>query len=126
MLHIVFRNGEYIGDVKALIQIAIHDFDIKDASISSRSLFSRMVKDETEVYYKKTRHYIFMKFADENNEKSVYGKIVIELFADICPKACNHFLTLCLGNQGVKPNTDILLQYEKCPVHRKLIWSESI
>jgi cyclophilin family peptidyl-prolyl cis-trans isomerase len=36
-------------------------------------------------------------------------------FTDLCPKACDHFTSLCVGVKDTKGNS---LSYEKCPIHR--------
>ena len=59
----------------------------------------------------------------DEDEPRVLGKIVIELFDDICPIACDNFLKLCSGEKGeviVDESTGVTakLHYEGNPVHR--------
>lgn len=78
-LHVVLRDGKYIGDLKLLIQTAVKDFNIVDASIASRAVFNRLVREETMKILNANREYVTMEFGDGANEKRAYGKITIEL-----------------------------------------------
>ena len=46
------------------------------------------------------------------------GRIVVQLFNDICPKTCENFLQLCTGQAGVGRLTGKPLHYKGCKFHR--------
>jgi cyclophilin family peptidyl-prolyl cis-trans isomerase len=39
-------------------------------------------------------------------------------FTDLCPKACDNFVKLCTGENGVDGGTCAKLHYLNCPIHR--------
>ncbi|XP_031556497.1 peptidyl-prolyl cis-trans isomerase G-like [Actinia tenebrosa] len=51
-----------------------------------------------------------------NGEKA--GRIIFELFADVCPKTCENFRSLCTGDAGVGKVTGKHLHFKGCPFHR--------
>ncbi|KAK7939547.1 hypothetical protein WMY93_002873 [Mugilogobius chulae] len=46
------------------------------------------------------------------------GRVVVELFSDICPKTCENFRCLCTGERGVGKGTQKPLHYKGCLFHR--------
>ncbi|KAM9342263.1 peptidyl-prolyl cis-trans isomerase G-like [Pholidichthys leucotaenia] len=46
------------------------------------------------------------------------GRIVVELFSDICPKTCENFRCLCTGEKGIGKGTQKPLHYKGCLFHR--------
>uniref|UniRef100_A0A8C0E396 Peptidyl-prolyl cis-trans isomerase n=1 Tax=Balaenoptera musculus TaxID=9771 RepID=A0A8C0E396_BALMU len=46
------------------------------------------------------------------------GRIALELFADIVPKAAEKFRILCTGEKGIGPTTGKPLHFKGCPFHR--------
>ncbi|XP_075908535.1 peptidyl-prolyl cis-trans isomerase G-like [Petromyzon marinus] len=46
------------------------------------------------------------------------GRIVMELFSDVCPKTCENFRCLCTGERGVGKTTLKPLHYKGTPFHR--------
>jgi cyclophilin family peptidyl-prolyl cis-trans isomerase len=55
-----------------------------------------------------------LEFGSEEN-KEAYGKVIIELFNDLCPRACDNFIKLCMGGES---SSGVPLHYLNCPVHR--------
>ncbi|XP_053327945.1 peptidyl-prolyl cis-trans isomerase G-like [Spea bombifrons] len=48
----------------------------------------------------------------------VAGRLVFELFSDICPKTCENFRSLCTGEKGIGKKTKKPLHYKNCIFHR--------
>lgn len=46
------------------------------------------------------------------------GRIIIQLFADVCPITCENFRALCTGEKGIGKLTDKPLHYKGAPFHR--------
>nr|XP_006819410.1 PREDICTED: peptidyl-prolyl cis-trans isomerase G-like [Saccoglossus kowalevskii] len=46
------------------------------------------------------------------------GRLVFELFADICPKTCENFRCLCTGELGIGKTTGKQMYYKGSPFHR--------
>lgn len=46
------------------------------------------------------------------------GRVVIELFTDMCPKTCENFRCLCTGEKGIGKTTQKPLHYKGCLFHR--------
>ena len=46
------------------------------------------------------------------------GRIVFELFTDVCPKTCENFRSLCTGEMGEGATTKKPLHYKNSPIHR--------
>lgn len=46
------------------------------------------------------------------------GRVVFELFADICPITCENFRSLCTGEKGLGKTTNKPLHYKGIVFHR--------
>uniref|UniRef100_A0AAX7VSB8 peptidylprolyl isomerase n=1 Tax=Astatotilapia calliptera TaxID=8154 RepID=A0AAX7VSB8_ASTCA len=57
-------------------------------------------------------------FLDIGISNVLVGRIVVELFADICPKTCENFRCLCTGEKGIGKGTQKPLHYKGCLFHR--------
>ncbi|XP_065665143.1 peptidyl-prolyl cis-trans isomerase G isoform X2 [Hydra vulgaris] len=57
-------------------------------------------------------------FFDIQINKVSAGRIVFELFADICPKTCENFRALCTGEKGDGKTTLKPLHYKNTIIHR--------
>lgn len=47
-----------------------------------------------------------------------FGRIMFQLFSDICPKTCKNFLCLCSGEKGLGKTTGKKLCYKGSTFHR--------
>ena len=57
-------------------------------------------------------------FFDMSINKHEVGRIVFELFVDICPKTCENFRSLCTGEKGKTTDGRHPLHYLQCRFHR--------
>lgn len=57
-------------------------------------------------------------FFDISIDGELEGRIVMELFADVCPKTVENFRALCTGEKGLGKMTNLPLHYKGCPFHR--------
>eukprot|EP01041_Mallomonas_annulata_P007251 gene7251-14787_t len=119
--HCVLRDGEYIGDITYIISLATNQYGIEDAEICNISLFEKMGMESTLQALKASGHAaVFLEIGKDATEKpsDPIGKIVIELFTDLCPKACENFTYLCTGQKGRDVATQASLDYCGTPFHR--------
>lgn len=57
-------------------------------------------------------------FFDLSINNVTIGRVVFELFTDICPKTCENFRCLCTGEKGIGKSTQKPLHYKNCLFHR--------
>ncbi|KAJ8255426.1 hypothetical protein GJAV_G00204750 [Gymnothorax javanicus] len=57
-------------------------------------------------------------FFDISINNVCVGRVVVELFSDVCPKTCENFRCLCTGERGVGKGTQKPLHYKGCLFHR--------
>ena len=57
----------------------------------------------------------FFDFATNNQPA---GRVVFELFSDMCPKTCKNFRCLCTGEKGTGKWTQMLLYIKSCLFHQ--------
>ncbi|KAI0059199.1 hypothetical protein BV25DRAFT_1993727 [Artomyces pyxidatus] len=60
---------------------------------------------------------VFMDFAVDNVP---VGRVIFELFNDVCPKTCENFRALCTGEKGLSPLSDRPLYYKNSIIHRSI------
>jgi cyclophilin family peptidyl-prolyl cis-trans isomerase len=61
----------------------------------------------------RTRCFFDVKIGDKES-----GRVVFELFNDVCPKTCENFRALCTGEKGLGKNSTKQLHYRGAPFHR--------
>ena len=120
-MHCVLRNENYVGDFMDLVKIAMEEFGIEDAEVANNLLFEKTAKDSTVSAVNGRGHqtvYLELHGADGTDmDPNILGKIIIELFEDICPLACKNFIALCSNISG-RETDGIVFSYVNCPVHR--------
>ncbi|XP_056374825.1 NK-tumor recognition protein [Hyla sarda] len=57
-------------------------------------------------------------FFDVEINREPIGRIVFQLFSDVCPKTCTNFLCLCTGEKGIGKVTGKKLWYKGSTFHR--------
>ena len=76
--HLVLQDGQYIGDIVALIQYATEKYEIADAEVANTQAFERSATEETERLYRESgRKLVFIEFGESFGAS--YDKLIIEL-----------------------------------------------
>lgn len=57
-------------------------------------------------------------FFDISIDGAPRGRVVFELFSDVCARTCENFRALCTGEKGRGITTDKPLHYKNCAFHR--------
>lgn len=57
-------------------------------------------------------------FLDIEIAEMSIGRIVLELYTDVCPKTCENFRALCTGEKGLGKTTKKSLHYKGTILHR--------
>jgi len=114
---VVERNGEFLGDLMTLVNVANKEFGMEDAEIANTILFEKNAIEETQRLITERSHpSVTLTFKDAEGigkeDPVEYGKITVELFDDYAPKAVKNFMGLCTGKNEKN------VTYASCPVHR--------
>ncbi|KAG8444679.1 hypothetical protein GDO86_009737 [Hymenochirus boettgeri] len=108
-----FNNSQFLGDETALLTWANTTWGYKD--YRPLALYKALSEDFRTKHISGTRHvYIFL---DIEIQGKPVGRLLFELFSDLCPKTCNNFQTLCTGAAGASPN-GMKLHYKESIFHR--------
>lgn len=119
--HCILRDGEYMGDIMTLLEVAVNEFGIEDAEIANSALFEKHGKQDTAQLVSALPHpVVFLELCKEKSGKDaeILGTLLIELFVDLCPHACENFVLLCTGENGRIGDDEVPLHYEGTPIHR--------
>ncbi|XP_065187791.1 peptidyl-prolyl cis-trans isomerase G-like [Sycon ciliatum] len=57
-------------------------------------------------------------YLDIHIDNQPAGRVVVELYSDMCPKTAENFRCLCTGEKGEGPYTQVPLHYRGSPCHR--------
>ncbi|XP_041660838.1 probable inactive peptidyl-prolyl cis-trans isomerase-like 6 [Cheilinus undulatus] len=108
-----FLNGLLLGDENSLIDWAKDQWRI---SLNQPKAFFKALADDCYTkHLKKTGHrFVFM---DLLIEEEVAGRLLFELFSDICPKTSKNFEALCTGERGLS-QSGFPLCYKGSVFHR--------
>jgi cyclophilin family peptidyl-prolyl cis-trans isomerase len=114
--HVVRRNGQYLGYLMDLVRVAINEFGIEDAEVASLTTFANMAKTEPDRLARNvSKPTVFIEYSSDDPKGPTFGKIIIELFSDLCPNACNNFIKLCVGGTA---GAGVAFHYLNNPIHR--------
>merc|ERR1712226_368999 len=57
-------------------------------------------------------------FFDLESDGQPVGRVIFELFSDVCPRTCDNFRALCTGEKGLSSVTRKTLHYKGSSFHR--------
>ncbi|XP_074943525.1 putative inactive peptidyl-prolyl cis-trans isomerase-like 6 [Phalacrocorax aristotelis] len=108
-----FVGGQLLGDEKELLEWSYREWDYRD--FKPEALYQAIAEDFYTKYLKNRQH-VFVHL-DIAIEEQPIGRLLFELFSDVCPRTCENFRALCSG--GVKsPRNDRELTYKNSLFHR--------
>uniref|UniRef100_A0A8D2J2J1 Peptidyl-prolyl cis-trans isomerase n=1 Tax=Varanus komodoensis TaxID=61221 RepID=A0A8D2J2J1_VARKO len=108
-----FVDGQLLGDEKILLKWAFDVWDYKD--FKPTTLYEAITQDFLTKYMRSKKHvFVFFEIAIQ---ESPIGKLVFELYSDICPKTCRNFQCLCTGEKQL-PESGLALSYRDSIFHR--------
>ncbi|XP_072713814.1 probable inactive peptidyl-prolyl cis-trans isomerase-like 6 [Ciconia boyciana] len=88
-----FIGGQLLGDEKELLKWSHHEWDYRD--FKPEALYQAIAEDFYMKYLKNSQHvFVYLEIAIE--EQPV-GRLLFELFSDVCPRTCENFRALCAG-----------------------------
>ncbi|XP_064216861.1 probable inactive peptidyl-prolyl cis-trans isomerase-like 6 isoform X2 [Aotus nancymaae] len=110
---ISFVNDQLLGDALDLQKWAHEVWDIVDVKPSA--LYDALAEDFSTKFLRDTKHNFV--FLDICIDSSPIGRLIFELYCDVCPKTCKNFQVLCTGKAGFSQN-GIRLHYKDSIFHR--------
>ena len=122
--HVIFLDETLVGSFASFLSMAKSKFNVNfDESIYSRKYLDEATSETERILSKNGLPCVFLSFSSMTSSGSrgvpsdaiQYGKVIIELFDNICPKSCENFIRLCKGEEmkGEQP-----LRYLNSPIHR--------
>ncbi|XP_007484488.1 probable inactive peptidyl-prolyl cis-trans isomerase-like 6 isoform X2 [Monodelphis domestica] len=108
-----FINDQLLGNEGCLQKWAYKKWGYKD--FKPLALYQALTSDYVSNYVKNSKYP--MVFLDISFNKQPIGKLIFELFADVCPKTCENFRTLCTGKAGFS-KSGLKLHYKHTIFHR--------
>lgn len=117
--HCVLRNGKVIGSLMSIINVAMNEFRLHDAEIvNTKQFHAEALQNPVNFICERTKPVVFIDlFQQKGDNEEFFGKLVIELFSDICPRGCLNFSNLCTGERG-SDDDGLKLSYKSSPIHR--------
>ncbi|XP_055116945.2 probable inactive peptidyl-prolyl cis-trans isomerase-like 6 isoform X2 [Symphalangus syndactylus] len=110
---ISFVNGQFLGDALDLQKWAHEAWDIVD--IKPSALYDALTEDFSAKFLRDTKHdFVFLDICIDS---SPIGRLIFELYCDVCPKTCKNFQVLCTGKAGFS-QSGIRLHYKNSIFHR--------
>lgn len=108
-----FLNGQLLGNEKALSGWAKDTWDF--TFTRPTAFYKAFAVDYYSKYLQKTGHqFVFMDIEIEGEK---VGRLLFELFSDVCPKTSKNFEALCTGEQGLSAS-GVPLCYKNSVFHR--------
>ncbi|XP_033090742.1 probable inactive peptidyl-prolyl cis-trans isomerase-like 6 isoform X4 [Trachypithecus francoisi] len=108
-----FVDGQFLGDALDLQKWAHEVWDIVD--IKPSALYDALTEDFSMKFLRDTKHdFVFLDICIDS---SLIGRLIFELYCDVCPKTCKNFQVLCTGKAGFSQR-GIRLHYKDSIFHR--------
>ncbi|XP_011808276.1 PREDICTED: peptidyl-prolyl cis-trans isomerase-like 6 [Colobus angolensis palliatus] len=108
-----FVDGQFLGDALDLQKWAHEVWDIVD--IKPSALYDALTEDFSMKFLRDTKHdFVFLDICIDS---SPIGRLIFELYCDVCPKTCKNFQVLCTGKAGFSQR-GIRLHYKDSIFHR--------
>ncbi|XP_072499131.1 probable inactive peptidyl-prolyl cis-trans isomerase-like 6 isoform X1 [Notamacropus eugenii] len=108
-----FVNDQLLGNEGCLQKWAYKKWGYKD--FKPIPLYEALTSDYVAEYLKNSKRP--MVFLEITVNKRPIGRLVFELYADLCPKTCHNFQTLCTGKAGFS-RSGLKLHYKNTIFHR--------
>ncbi|XP_043922784.1 probable inactive peptidyl-prolyl cis-trans isomerase-like 6 isoform X2 [Protopterus annectens] len=108
-----FLDGHPLGNEEALLKLAEEEFHYKD--FRPEALYLAFASDFYTKYQNAKKHTFV--FLDISIDGQLTGRMLFELFSDICPKTCKNFQALCTGEMGTS-KSGLILHYKGSIFHR--------
>ncbi|XP_066229598.1 probable inactive peptidyl-prolyl cis-trans isomerase-like 6 isoform X3 [Saccopteryx leptura] len=108
-----FVNDQLLGDALDLRKWAHKVWDVVD--FKPPELYEALTMDYSANFIRNTKHDIV--FLDISIDVYPIGRLVFELYSDVCPKTCKNFQVLCTGKAGFS-QSGIRLHYAGSIFHR--------
>ncbi|XP_030785151.1 probable inactive peptidyl-prolyl cis-trans isomerase-like 6 isoform X2 [Rhinopithecus roxellana] len=108
-----FVDGQFLGDALDLQKWAREVWDIVD--IKPSALYDALTENFSMKFLRDTKHdFVFLDICIDS---SLIGRLIFELYCDVCPKTCKNFQVLCTGKAGFSQR-GIRLHYKDSIFHR--------
>ncbi|RHZ09205.1 hypothetical protein DYB37_007364 [Aphanomyces astaci] len=99
--------GTYIGDTEAFLDLCAQKYGVADR-LTGRDCLQKATEAWDNYRTHSRNLFCFLKFATDG--QVYHDRVILELFDDVCPKACENFAALC------RPETQS--GYAGLPIHR--------
>ncbi|XP_016351742.1 peptidyl-prolyl cis-trans isomerase-like 6 [Sinocyclocheilus anshuiensis] len=110
-----FANGQLLGDERKLSSWAEKEW--KFSFHRPQALYKALAEEYYTSNLRSTGHtFVYM---DIESGGEAFGRLLFELFSDVCPKTCKNFKTLCSGEAGLS-KSNLELSYKGSIFHRVL------
>ncbi|KAM9553818.1 putative inactive peptidyl-prolyl cis-trans isomerase-like 6 isoform 2-T2 [Salvelinus alpinus] len=108
-----FVNGCLLGNEKDLTSWAEKQWEF--TLIRPHALYLALADDYYSKHLHSTGHtFVYMDISIRGES---VGRLLFELFTELCPKTCKNFQALCTGEAGLS-QSDLLLSYKGSVFHR--------
>ncbi|KAJ7341825.1 hypothetical protein JRQ81_007138 [Phrynocephalus forsythii] len=108
-----FVDGQLLGDEKMMLKWAYDVWDYKD--FKPTALYEAITQDYLTKYMRNKKHvFVFLEIAIQ---EVTIGKLLFELYSDICPRTCRNFRYLCTGEK-INTESGTVLTYQDSIFHR--------
>ncbi|XP_071597296.1 probable inactive peptidyl-prolyl cis-trans isomerase-like 6 isoform X2 [Heliangelus exortis] len=87
------EKKKLLGDEKKMLKWAHHEWGYRD--FKPKALYQAIAEDFYTKYLKSSQHvFVYLEIAIEEQP---IGRLLFELFSDMCPRTCENFRALCCG-----------------------------